>query len=93
MLQFSIKLSETINDRGPSFEEVPAETEVVAIIVGCKLGSVATVGRLTAGISVATVGRLTAGRRDANGGRLISTTWLVATVGTYGQRGFGCYRG
>ena len=48
MLQFSIKLSETINDRGPSFEEVPAETEVVAIIVGCKLGSVATVGRLTA---------------------------------------------
>ena len=28
-----------------------------------------------------TVGRLTAGRRDATGGRLISTTWLVATVG------------
>ena len=42
---------------------------------------VATVGRLTAGISVATVGRLTARRRDATGGRLNSTTSLVATVG------------
>ena len=42
---------------------------------------VATVGRLTAGISVATVGRLTTGRRDATVGRLISTTSLVATVG------------
>ena len=41
----------------------------------------ATVGRLTAGISVATVGRLTAEGRDATGGRLISATSLVATVG------------
>ena len=93
MSQLSIKLSDTVNDRGPSLEEVSAEPEVVAIVVGCKLGSVATVGRLTAGISVATVGRLTAGRRDATvgrltagrrdatGGRLISTTSLVATVG------------
>ena len=47
----------------------------------CGLGSVATVGRLTAGISVATVGRLTTERRDATVGRLISTTSLVAIVG------------
>ena len=79
--QIFIKLSETVNNRGPSFEEVPAGPEVVAIVVGCKLGSVATVGRLTAGISVATVGRLTAGRSNETGGRQISTTSLVATVG------------
>ena len=71
--QLSIKLSETVNARGPSLEEFPVEPEVVAIV--------ATVGRLTAGISVATVGRLTARRRDATGGRLNSTTSLVATVG------------
>ena len=54
---------------------------MVAIVVDCGRGSVATVGRLTAGRRVATVGRLTAGRRDATGGRLISATSLVATVG------------
>ena len=54
---------------------------MVASIVDYGGGSVATVGRLTAGILVATVGRLTAGRRDAIGGRLISTTSLIATVG------------
>ena len=75
------KLSETANDRGPSLEEVPAEPETFATVANCKLGSVATVGRLTASISVATVGRLTAGRRDATGGRLISAPSLVATVG------------
>ena len=79
--QLSIKLLETVNARGPSLEEFPAEPEVAAIVVDCELGSVATVGRLTAGISVATVGRLTTGRRDATVGRLISTTSLVATVG------------
>ena len=62
---------------------------MVAIVVGCGLGSVATVGRLTAGISVDTVGRHTAGRRDATEGRLISATSLVATD----QKGFDCYRG
>ena len=77
----SFKLSETVNARGPSLEEFPAEPEVVAIVVECGLGSVATVGRLTAGISAPTVGRLTAGRRDATVGRLISATSLVATVG------------
>ena len=77
----SIKLSETVNAQGPSLDEFPAEPEVVASVVDCGLWSVATVGRLTAGISVATVGRLTAGRRDATGGRLISATSLVATVG------------
>ena len=46
-------------------EEVPAELEVVATVADCKSGSVATVGRLTAG------------RRDATGGRLISATSLV----------------
>ena len=75
------KLSETANDRGPSFEYVPVQPEVVAIVADCKLGSVATVVRLPARISVATVHRLTAGRRDAPGGRLISATSLVATVG------------
>ena len=79
--QLSIKLSETVNARGSSLDEFPAKPEVVASVVDCGLGSVATVDRLTAGISVATVGRLTAGRRDATGGRLISTTSLVATVG------------
>ena len=79
--QLSINLSETVNARGSSLEEFPAKPEVVASIVDCGGGSVATVGRITAGISVATVGRLTAGRRDATGGRLISTTSLVATVG------------
>ena len=54
----SIKLSETVNARGPSLDEFPAEPEVVASVVYCGGGSVATVGRLTAGISVATVGRL-----------------------------------
>ena len=54
---------------------------MVANVVGCTLGSVATVGRLPVGISVATVGGLTTGRRDATVGRLISTTSLVATVG------------
>ena len=53
---------------------------MVAIVADCKLGSVATVGRLTAGISVATAGR-TAGKRDATGGRLISATSIVVTVG------------
>ena len=48
---------------------------MVAIVVGCKLGSVATVGRLTTG------------RRDATGGRLISTTSLVATVGRLKAKG------
>ena len=79
--QLSIKLSETVNARSPSLDEFPAEPEVVASVVDCGGGSVATVGRLTAGISVATVGRLTAGRRDATRGRLISATSLVATVG------------
>ena len=59
---------------------------MAAIVVDCELGSVATVGRLTAGISVATVGRLTAGRRNATGGRLISTTWLLAAVGRFTTR-------
>ena len=81
MLQFSVKVSERVNDRGHSVEEVPAEPEVVAIVVDCGGGSVATVGRLNAGIVVATVNGLTAGRRDATGGRLISATSLVATVG------------
>ena len=76
-----IKLSETVNARGPSLDEFPAEPEVVASVVDCVGVSVATVVRLTAGISVATVGRLTAGRRDATGGRLISATSLAATVG------------
>ena len=76
----SIELSETVNARGPSLEEFPAEPEVVAIVVDSDLGTVATGGRLTAGISVATVGRLTTGRRDATVGRLISATSLVATV-------------
>ena len=67
--QLSIKLSETVNARGPSLDEFLAEPEVVASVVDC------------GGVSVATVGRLTAGRRDANGGRLISATSLVATVG------------
>ena len=90
----SFKLSETVNARGPSLEELPAEPEVVAIVVDCGRGSVATVGRLTAGrrvatvgrlttkrVLAATVGRLTTGRRDATVGRLISTTSLAATVG------------
>ena len=81
-MQLFTKLSETANDRGSSFEEVPAELEVVAIVADCKLGSDATIGRLTTKrVSVATVGRLAAGRRDATGGRLISGTSLVATVG------------
>ena len=67
--QLSIKLLETVNARGPSLDEFPAEPEVVASVVDC------------GGISVATVGRLTGGRRDATGGRLISATSLVATVG------------
>ena len=79
--QLFTKQSETANDRSPSFEEVPAEPEVVAIVADRKLGSVATVSRLAVGISVATVGRLTAGRRDATEGSLISATSLVATVG------------
>ena len=79
--QLSIKLLETVNARDPSLDEFPAEPEVVASVVACGGWLVATVGRLTAGISVATVGRLTAGRRDATGGRLISATSLVATVG------------
>ena len=37
--------------------EVSAEPEVMASVVDCRLGSVATAGRLTAGISVTTVGR------------------------------------
>ena len=78
--QLSIKLSETVTARGPLLDEFPAEPEVVASVVDCGGALVATVGRLTAGISVATVGRLSAGRRDATGGRLISTTSLVATV-------------
>ena len=72
---------ETVNARGPSFDEFPAKPEVVASVVDCRGIPVATVGRLTAGIVVATVGRLTTGRRDATGGRLISATSLVATVG------------
>ena len=75
------QLSETVNARGPSLDEFSAEPEVVASVVDCGWESVATVGRLTAGISVATVGRLTAGRRDATVGRMISATSLVATVG------------
>ena len=63
--QLSIKLLETVNARGPSLDELPAEPEVVASVVDCGGISVATVGGLTAGISVATMGRLTAGRRDA----------------------------
>ena len=55
--QLSIKLSERVNARGPSLDEFPAEPEVVASVVGCGGGSVATVGRLTAGRRVATVGR------------------------------------
>ena len=66
--QWSIKLLETVNARGPSLDEFPAEPEVVASAVDYRGISVATVGRLTAGISVATVGRLTAGRRAATGG-------------------------
>ena len=93
MSQLSIKLLETVNALGPSFDEFPAKPEVVASVVDCRgipvatvgrLTSgivVATVGRLTAGIVVATVGRLTTGRRDATEGRLISATSLVATVG------------
>ena len=54
-----------------TLDEFPAEPEVVAIVVDCGLGSVATVGRLTAG------------RRDATGGWLISATSLVATVGRF----------
>ena len=77
----STKLLETVNARGPSLDEFPAEPEVVAGAVDCRGISVATVGRLTTGISFATVGRLTAGRRDATGGRLISATSLVAAVG------------
>ena len=72
--QLSIKLLETVNARGPSFDEFPS-------VVDCGGIPVATVGRLTSGIVVATVGRLTTGRRDATGGRLISATSLVATVG------------
>ena len=79
--QLSIKLLETVNARGPSFDEFPAKPEVVASVVDCRGIPVATVGRLTSGIVVATVGRLTTGRRDATGGRLISATSLVATVG------------
>ena len=56
-----IKLSETVNARGPSLDEFPAEPEVVASIVGYGGGSVATVDRLTVGVSAATVGRLTTG--------------------------------
>ena len=63
-----------LNCRKQSTLEVPH-------VVDCGEGSVATVGRLTAGILVATVGRLTAGRRDATGGRLISATSLATTVG------------
>ena len=48
----------------------------MASIVDYGGGSVATVGRLTAGIFVTTVGRLSAGRRDATGGRLTSATSL-----------------
>ena len=62
--QLSIKLSETVNARGPSLDEFPAEPEVVASVVDCR------------GISVATVGRLTAGRKDATGGWLISATYV-----------------
>ena len=79
--QLYIKLSETVNARVPSLDEFPAEPEVMASVVDCGGWSVATVGRLTVGITVSTVGRLTAGRRDAIGGRLISATSLVATVG------------
>ena len=67
----SIELLETVNARGPSLDEFPAEPEVVASAIDCRGISIATLGRLTAGISVATVGRLTAGRRDATGGRLV----------------------
>ena len=79
--RLSIKLSETVNARGPSLDEFPAEPKVVVSVVDCGGGSVATVGRLTAGVSVATVRRLAAGRRDATGGRLISATSLAAIVG------------
>ena len=72
--QLSIKLLETVNARGPSFDEFPS-------VVDCGGIPVATVGRLTSEIVVATVGRLTTGRRDATVGRLISATSLVATVG------------
>ena len=72
--QLSIKLLETVNARGPSFDEFPS-------VVDCGGIPVATVGRLTSGVVVATVGRLTTGRRDATVGRLISATSLVATVG------------
>ena len=54
---------------------------MVAGVVDCEFGSVATVGELTAEISIATVDRLPTGRRDATGGRLISATSLVDTVG------------
>ena len=78
--QLSIKLSETVNARDRSLEEFPAEPEVVAIVVDCGLGSVATVGRLTVR------------RRDATGGRLISATLLVVAVAN-DQKAFGCSRG
>ena len=80
--QLSIKLSETVDARGPSLDEFPAEPNVVASVVDYGGISVATVGRLTTiRVSAATVGRLTNGRRDAAVGRLISTTSLAATVG------------
>ena len=69
--QLSIKLLETVNAPRPSLDEFPAEPDVVASVVDCGGGSVATVGRLTTG------------RRDATRGRLISTTSLVATVGRH----------
>ena len=72
--QLSIKLLETVNARGPSFDEFPSVVDRGGI-------PVATVGRLTSEIVVATVGRLTTGRRDATVGRLISATSLAATVG------------
>ena len=50
--RLSIKLSETVNARGHSLDEFPAEPEMVASVVDCRLGSVATVGRLTAGIGL-----------------------------------------
>ena len=56
--QLSIKLSVTVNARGPSLDEFPAKLEVVASVLDCGGGSVTTVGRLTTGISVATVGGL-----------------------------------
>ena len=76
----SIQLSETVNARDRSLEKFPAEPEVVAIVVDCGLGSVATVGRLTVR------------RRDATGGRLISATLLVVAVAN-DQKAFGCSRG